>query len=242
LITKDSYDEAVRQYAAEFQEEAAEAVEEARIAEEQANPPLERWTTQAAELGTKMSSMLVAAEARVGTFKAMYASVDQVQQNFTDLNEAIEDGRLLPTARIMPTHSWKKTTKDGKHTTDQKGFRYFQDYCPAILKRGKSAVYQMLKDAKMPREKKDPDNSLGALVKRGAKSFVNLHKKLEDKDKKVSFDSFMGSVVTAARALVAADLATNREEADQPAATPASPIHHAQEESRPLPPSQGQAG
>src|ERR1035438_679144 len=110
-----------------------------------------------------MSSMLVAAEARVGTFKAMYSSVDQVQQNFIDLNDAIEDGRLPPTARIMPTYSWKKTTKDGKHTTDEKGFRYFQDYCAVILKRGKSAVYSMLKNAKMPREKEAPDNSLGAV-------------------------------------------------------------------------------
>jgi hypothetical protein len=99
----------------------------------------------------------------------------------------------------------------------------------------------MLKNAKMPREKKDPDNSLGAVIRRGAKSFTNLHKKLSDKDKKeTNFDSFMESVVKAARALMVAELATSRQEADQQAA-PTTPKHH-EEENRPLPPAQGQAG
>ena len=236
LMTKTSYAEAVRHYAAEFKAEAEEAALEARIAEEQENPPIERWTTEATELGTNL-------KAKIGTFAAMQPKIEQVRENFVSLKNAIDGGSLPKTARIMPTYSWKKTNKDGKTTTDQRGFLDFQDYCRTVLRRGKSAVYQMLKDTKMPKEPKDPDNSLGALVKRGAKSFVNLHKKLSDKDKKEnSFDSFMESIVMAARALVAADLATNRKEADQPAAIPTSAKHHAEEENRPLPPALGQAG
>jgi hypothetical protein len=216
LMTKTSYAEAVRHYAAEFKAEAEQAAEEARLSEELANPPLERWTTEATELGTKMNSMLVAAEARVGTFRAMSSSVDQVKQDFKDLKDAIDDGRLPKAARIMPTHSWKKTNKDGKTTTVQLGFLDFQDYCKVILKRGKSAVYSMLKNASMPREPKKPDNSLGAVIKRGAKSFINLHAKLSDKDKKeTNFDRFMEQVVTAARGLKSDELAKNRGEADQ---------------------------
>jgi hypothetical protein len=216
LTTKESYRETVRHYAAEFKAEAEEAAEEARIAEEEKNPPVERWTTQATELGSRMSSMLVAAEARIGTFKAMSSSVDQVRQNFADLKDAIDAGRLPTTARIMPTYSWKKKTKDGKHTTNQKGFLDFQDYCLEVLKRGKSAVYAMLKSAKAPKEPKEPDNSLGAVIKRGAKSFTSLHKKLSDKDKQeTTFDRFMEQVVTAARAVMAAELATMRVEADE---------------------------
>jgi hypothetical protein len=173
----------------------------------------------------------------------MQPKIEQVRENFVSLKNAIDGGSLPKTARIMPTYSWKKTNKDGKTTTDQRGFLDFQDYCRTVLRRGKSAVYQMLKDAKMPKEPKDPDNSLGALVKRGAKSFVNLHKKLWDKDKKEnSFDSFMESIVMAARALVVADLATNRKEADQPAAIPTSAKHHAEEEKRPLPPALAACG
>jgi hypothetical protein len=216
LTTKASYSETVRHYAGEFKAEAEEAAEEARIAEEGKNPPVERWTTQATELGTKMGLMLVAAEARVGTFKAISSNVDQVKQNFIDLKDAIDAGRLPKTARIMPTYSWKKTTKEGKHTTEQKGFLDFQDYCRVILKRGKSAVYAMLKDAKLPKEPKDPDNSLGALVTRGAKSFTNLHKKLSDKDKKeTSFERFLELVIAAARTIKTDELAADREKADQ---------------------------
>ena len=243
LMTKTSYAEAVRHYAAEFKAEAEQAAEEARIAEEQVNPPVERWTAEATELGTKMSSMLVSAEARVGTFRAMSNSVDQVKQHFIDLKDAIDAGRLPETARIMPTYSWKKTTKDGKTTTDQKGFLDFQDYCKVILKRGKSAVYQMLKDAKVPKEPKDPNNSLGALVKRGAKAFTNLHKKLSDKDKKeTSFDGFMEKVVAEARALVAAELAKAREEADQQPATTTEKVGQEEVKDEVLPTSQKQAG
>lgn len=238
LITEESYSVAVKDYAAEFKAEAEEAAEEARIAAEQANPPLEKWTTQATDLGTTL-------KAKIGTFAAMKPAVEQVRESFGSLKDAIDAGRLPKTALIMPTYQWKKTTRDGKHTTDQNGFLDFKDYCSVILKRGKSAVYQMLKDANMPKEKKDPDNSLVALVSRGAKSFINLHKKLSDKDKQeTSFDSFTEKIVLGARALMAAELATKRSEANQPAATPASPkaptIAH--EEHHPLPPSQGQAG
>ena len=140
----------------------------------------------------------------------------------------------------MPTYGWKKTTKDGKHTTDQVGFIDFQDFCKVILKRGKSAVYQMLKDAKMPREENDPDNSFDALVKRGAKSFISLHKKLEDRT--VGFDSFMSSITNAARAIFAAEQATNRKKADQPAATTTAQVGHETMQGEFLPPSQGNAG
>jgi hypothetical protein len=242
-VTKASYAETVRHYGAEFKAEAAEAALVAQLADERANPPLERWTTQATELGTKMSSMLVAAEARVGTFKAMFNSVDQVKQNFIDLKDAIDAGRLPDTARIMPTYSWKKKSKDGKTTIAQQGFVNFQDYCLVILKRGKSAVYQMLKDAKMPREKKDPDNSLGAVIKHGAKSFVNLHKKLSDKDKKeTSFDRFMDLLVAAARAIKADELAADREKADQqPVGETTANVGETTVQGEVLPPSQGQA-
>lgn len=235
LMTKTSYAEAVRQYAAQFKEVAEEAAEETRFAEEQAHPPVERWTKEATELGTTFG-------AKIGTFKAMATSVQSVNDSFSALQTAIEERKLPADARIMPTHTWKKTTKDGKHTTDHKGFLYFQDYCQVILKRGKSAVYQMLKDAKMPREKKDPDNSLGTLVKRGSRSFIGLHKKLSDKDKKeTSFDGFMELVVKAARAILAAELDASRQDADDPVAATTAKVRNETVQGEVLPPSQDQA-
>jgi hypothetical protein len=236
-LTKTEYQEWVNEIVAHLKRLEAEEQSAAQALTDAANPPVERWTKEATELGTTLG-------ARIGTFKAMANSVQQVNDNFSSLKNAIDAGKLPKTTRIMPDVEWKKTTKDGKHTTDQKGFVDFQDYCLVILKRGKSAVYQMLKDAKMPREKKDPDNSFGELVKRGAKSFVNMHKKLSGKDKEIGFDSFMESVVAAARAIMSAKLATDRKKADAAEQLAASQARDQQIQDRVdnLPPAQGQAG
>jgi len=232
-LTKDEYQDYVMEVAQHLKNEAAAEAAAAQALADAANPPIERWTKEATELGTSLG-------ARIWSFADMHDVVEKVNQNFAALDDAVDAGDLPPSARIMPDYPWKKTTKDGKHTTNEKGFRYFQDYCLVVLKRGKSAVYSMLKNAKMPREKKDPDNSLGAVIKRGAKSFVSLHKKLSEKDKKeTNFDSFVESVVKAARALMADELAASRQEADQQAA-PTTPEHQ-EEANRPLPPSQEQA-
>ena len=235
-LTKDEYQDCVMELAQHFkQEEAAEAAAAQAIADA-ANPPVERWTKEATELGTTLG-------ARIWSFAAMHDVVEKVNHNFAALKDAIDAGNLPPSARIMPDYPWKKITKDGKHTTNEKGFLDFQDYCLVVLKRGKSAVYSMLKKGKMPREKGDPDNSLGAVIKRGAKTLTNLHKKLSDKDKKkVSFDIFMEQVVTAARAIMTAELAAKREEADQPAATTTAEVALKTLQAEVLPPSQGQAG
>lgn len=232
-VTRSEYEDHVSEVAAHYRNVEQEEAAEAQALADAANPPVERWSKEATELGTNFG-------VRIGTFKAMEPQIEQTRKNFAALKAAIDDGKLPKTARIMPTYGWKKTTKDGKHTTDQVGFIDFQDFCKVILKRGKSAVYQMLKDAKMPREENDPDNSFDALVKRGAKSFISLHKKLEDRT--VGFDSFMSSITNAARAILAAEQATNRKKADQPAATTTAQVGHETMQGEFLPPSQGNAG
>jgi hypothetical protein len=145
-LTKDEYQDYVMEVAQYLKQQHATEAAAAQALADAANPPVERWTKEATELGTSLG-------ARIGTFAAMHDVVEKVNQHFAALKDAIDVGNLPPSARIMPDYPWKKTTKDGKHTTNEKGFLDFQDYCLVVLKRGKSAVYSMLKNAKMPREK-----------------------------------------------------------------------------------------
>jgi hypothetical protein len=232
-LTKSEYENYVSETAGHFRNLEHEEVAQAQALADAANPPVERWTKEATELGTNLG-------VRIGTFKAMEPQIEQVRVNFIALKDAIDAGKLPKTTRIMANYSWKKTKKDGKTTTNEKGFRDFQDYCRVILKRGKSAVYTMLKDAKMPREKKAPDNSFGALVKRGARSFIGLHEELEDQT--IGFDSFMESITNAARAMLAAEQVANRKAADEPVAATTAKVGNETMKGEVLPPSQGQAG
>jgi hypothetical protein len=233
-LTKDDYEQYVGEWAGRFRHMEYDAKpEEQKLADQ-----LAAWNEAATELGTDLT-------ARIGTFKAMEPKIHQVKRGFRDLKKAI-DLKLFPdSTRIMPYYEWDKTNKDGKTTTAQKGFLHFEDYCRVILQRTKQAVYAMLKDAGSPAEKRDPDNTPATLIKRGAAAFLKLYLLLKPQDKSVTFERLMNSIVAAARAEAGERMKKEQKkngdtEALRAIAEVTSAKH--EENNRPLPPLQGQAG
>lgn len=233
-LSKDDYEQYVGEWALRFRQMAYDAMpEEQKIAKQ-----LAAWNRAATDLGTDLT-------ARIGTFKAMEPQINQVKDGFTNLKAARDGKRLPESTRIMPDYKWEKTNKDGETTTPQMGFLHFEDYCRVILQRTKQAVYAMLKDAQLPAEKEDPDNTPATLIKRGAASFLKLYLLLKPQDEAVTFERLMNSIVAAARAEAGARMKKEQKKnGDTEALRAVAEIASAKHDydNRPLPPSQGQAG